>query len=87
MLHYYLDHGSYEGDKKAITASYTSIMYDDPHLPREENYKNSQELIDLAKTKCMSMEVKVGTLAGKEDEIIGGDKADPKEAKNSCIRN
>ncbi len=78
----HLDHGSYEGAKKAIEAGYTSIMYDGSHAPFEENYANSKELIKLAKAKNMSMEAEVGTLAGEEDGIIGGgDKADPEEAK------
>ncbi|CAM9147134.1 class II fructose-1,6-bisphosphate aldolase [Mycoplasma marinum] len=77
----HLDHGSFEGAKKAIEAGYTSIMYDGSHSPFEENYANSKELIALAKAKGMSMEAEVGTLAGEEDGIIGeGDKADPKEA-------
>ncbi|WP_335904866.1 class II fructose-bisphosphate aldolase, partial [Mycoplasma todarodis] len=80
VLH--LDHGSYEGAKKAIEAGYTSIMYDGSHSPFEENYKNTKELVELAKAKGMSMEAEVGTLAGEEDGIIGdGDKADPEEAK------
>ncbi len=80
VLH--LDHGSYEGAKKAIEAGYTSIMYDGSHSPFEENYKNTAELVKLAKAKGMSMEAEVGTLAGEEDGIIGdGDKADPEEAK------
>ncbi|NQZ28787.1 MAG: class II fructose-1,6-bisphosphate aldolase [Mycoplasmatales bacterium] len=78
----HLDHGSYEGAKKAIEAGYTSIMYDGSHSPFEENYKNTKELVELAKAKGMSMEAEVGTLAGEEDGIIGdGDKADPEEAK------
>ncbi|MCP4337284.1 MAG: class II fructose-1,6-bisphosphate aldolase [Mycoplasma sp.] len=78
----HLDHGSYEGAKKAIEEGYTSIMYDGSHSPFETNYNNSVELMELAKAKNISMEAEVGTLAGEEDGIIGeGDKADPEEAK------
>ncbi|MDJ1648166.1 class II fructose-1,6-bisphosphate aldolase [Mycoplasma phocimorsus] len=78
----HLDHGSFEGAKKAIAAGYTSIMYDGSHEPFETNYKNTKILVELAKEHNLSLEAEVGTLGGEEDGIIGdGEFADPVEAK------
>lgn len=78
----HLDHGTFEGAKKAVEAGYTSIMYDGSHSPFEENYKNTKELVALAKKHNLSLEAEVGTLGGEEDGIIGdGEFADPNEAK------
>ncbi|MDU6064607.1 MAG: class II fructose-bisphosphate aldolase [Anaerococcus sp.] len=33
----HLDHGTYEGAKKALDAGFTSIMFDGSHFPIEEN--------------------------------------------------
>ncbi|VEU70263.1 class II fructose-1,6-bisphosphate aldolase [Mycoplasmopsis glycophila] len=79
----HLDHGSYEGCKKAIeNEAYTSIMFDGSHEKFEENYQKTKELVKLAKDRNMSMEAEVGTIGGEEDGIVGdGEFADPKEAK------
>jgi len=80
VLH--LDHGSFEGAKKALAAGYTSVMFDGSHFPIEENVEKTKEIVALAKTKDASVEVEVGTLAGEEDGVVGaGDVADPKEVK------
>ncbi|WP_426461002.1 class II fructose-1,6-bisphosphate aldolase [Mycoplasma hafezii] len=79
----HLDHGSYEGCKKAIeNEAYTSIMFDGSHAPFAENYEKTQELVKLAKSRNMSMEAEVGTIGGEEDGIVGnGEFADPEEAR------
>ncbi|UUD36952.1 Fructose-bisphosphate aldolase [Mycoplasmopsis californica] len=78
----HLDHGTFEGAKKAIEAGYTSIMYDGSHEPFAKNYENTKELLKLAKKHDLSFEAEVGTLGGEEDGIIGaGEFADPAEAK------
>ncbi|WBP84162.1 class II fructose-1,6-bisphosphate aldolase [Mycoplasmopsis edwardii] len=79
----HLDHGSYEGAKKAIeTDGYTSLMFDGSHFPFEENYTKTRELVELAKSKNMSFEAEVGTIGGEEDGIVGnGEFADPEEAR------
>lgn len=78
ILH--LDHGSYEGCKKAIAAGFSSIMYDGSHYPFEENLLKSKEIIDLANAKNISVELEVGTIGGEEDGVIGaGEMADVKE--------
>lgn len=80
VLH--LDHGSFEGVKKALEAGYTSVMYDGSHETFETNYQKSKEVVQLAKKYNASVEVEVGSIGGEEDGIIGdGEIADPKEAK------
>ncbi len=76
----HLDHGTFEGAKKAIKEGYTSIMYDGSHEIFEKNLQNSKKIIELAKEKKQSIEVEIGTIGGEEDGMIGnGDLADLKE--------
>ncbi|AFN65211.1 fructose-1,6-bisphosphate aldolase [Mycoplasma wenyonii str. Massachusetts] len=80
ILH--LDHGTYEGCFKALEAGFSSVMFDGSHLPFEENYQKSSEVIKAATEKGVSVELEVGTLAGEEDGVIGlGNQADV----NECI--
>ncbi len=78
----HLDHGTYEGAKKAIEAGFTSVMFDGSHYPFEENLEKSKELIELAHSKGISIECEVGGIGGEEDGVISsGEVADPKECK------
>lgn len=78
----HLDHGSYEGCYKAIEAGFTSVMFDGSHLPFEENYKKTMELVQFCRDKDISVEAEVGTIGGEEDGIVGnGEIASPDEAK------
>lgn len=78
----HLDHGSYEGAKKAIEAGFTSVMFDGSHYPIEENIEKSKELIELAHSKDISIECEVGGIGGEEDGVVSaGEVADPKECK------
>lgn len=78
----HLDHGSYEGAKKAIAAGFTSVMYDGSHLPLEENLAQTREIVELAHSKGVSVEAEVGSIGGEEDGIIGsGELADPVECQ------
>lgn len=80
VLH--LDHGSFQGCLAAIEAGYSSVMYDGSHETFDINYANTQQLMEIANAKDISVEVEVGTIGGEEDGIIGnGDIADPEEAK------
>lgn len=81
VLH--LDHGSYEGCKKAIDAGFSSVMFDGSHLPIDENFAKSKEIVDLANLKGISVELEVGTIGGEEDGIIGaGENASVEE----CVK-
>ena len=76
----HLDHGSYEGAKKAIAAGYSSIMFDGSHFPLEENIEKTKEIVELAHSKGITVEAEVGAIGGEEDGVVGrGEVADPEE--------
>jgi fructose-bisphosphate aldolase class II len=78
----HLDHGSYEGAKKAMEAGFTSVMFDGSHYPIEENIQKTKEIIQLAHSKGISVEAEVGSIGGEEDGVVGtGEIADPNECK------
>jgi fructose-1,6-bisphosphate aldolase, class II, various bacterial and amitochondriate protist len=78
----HLDHGSYEGAKKAIEAGFSSIMFDGSHYSIEENIAKTTELTKLCHSLGLSIEAEVGSIGGEEDGVVGtGEIADPKECK------
>ncbi len=78
----HLDHGSYEGAKKAMEAGFSSIMFDGSHYPIEENIEKTKEIIALCAAKGLSVEAEVGAIGGEEDGVVGnGEVADPQECK------
>lgn len=78
----HLDHGEYEGAKKAMEAGFTSVMFDGSHYPIEENVEKTKEIIRLAHEKGISVEAEVGSIGGEEDGVVGGGEvADPDECK------
>ena len=78
----HLDHGEYEGAKKAMEAGYTSVMFDGSHYPIDENVEKTKELVKIAHEHGMSIEAEVGSIGGEEDGVIGkGECADPEECK------
>tara|TARA_B100002019_G_scaffold122137_1_gene105027 strand:+ start:313 stop:1179 length:867 start_codon:yes stop_codon:yes gene_type:complete len=78
----HLDHGTYEGAKKALEAGYTSIMFDGSHYPFEENLEKTKEIVKLCHSKGVSVEAEVGSIGGEEDGVIGGGEiADPEECR------
>lgn len=78
----HLDHGSYEGSKKAIEAGFSSIMFDGSHYPIDENIRMTKELVEQTKSLGISLEAEVGAIGGEEDGVIGGGEvADPLECK------
>ncbi|XFA98342.1 class II fructose-1,6-bisphosphate aldolase [Candidatus Izemoplasma sp. B36] len=78
----HLDHGTYEGSKKAIEAGFSSIMFDGSHYPIDENIKMTKELVAQCKELGISLEAEVGAIGGEEDGVIGGGEvADPQECK------
>lgn len=83
----HLDHGTYEGAKKAIEAGYTSVMFDGSSLPLEENLEKTREIVQLAHEKGISVEGEVGGIGGEEDGVTSaGELADIEECKQlaSC---
>lgn len=78
----HLDHGSYEGAKKALAAGFSSVMFDGSHYDIKENIKKTKEIIKLAKIKDASVEGEVGSIGGEEDGVVGmGELANPQECK------
>ena len=78
----HLDHGTYEGAKKAIEAGFTSVMFDGSSYPIEENVEKTKEIVKIAHSKGISVEAEVGAIGGEEDGVVGsGEIADPKECK------
>jgi fructose-bisphosphate aldolase class II len=85
----HLDHGTYEGAKKALAAGYSSVMFDGSHYPLDENLEKTREIVALAHSMGATVEAEVGTIGGEEDGVIGrGEVADPEECltlKNTGI--
>ena len=78
----HLDHGEYEGAKKALAAGFTSVMFDGSHYGIDENVEKTQEIIALAHEIGASVEAEVGSIGGEEDGVVGaGEVADPEECK------
>ncbi|MDU2829299.1 MAG: class II fructose-1,6-bisphosphate aldolase [Anaerococcus sp.] len=78
----HLDHGTYEGAKKALDAGFTSIMFDGSHFPIEENIEKTKGLVELCHSKNVSIEAEVGGIGGEEDGVVSaGELADPEECK------
>lgn len=78
----HLDHGTYEGAKKAIEAGFTSVMFDGSSYSIEENIEKTKEIVEIAHGKKISVEAEVGAIGGEEDGVVGGGEiADPKECK------
>lgn len=78
----HLDHGTYEGAKKAIEAGFTSVMFDGSSYPIDENVEKTKEIVEIAHSKGISVEAEVGAIGGEEDGVVGnGEIADPKECK------
>ena len=78
----HLDHGSYEGAKKALESGFTSIMFDGSSLPIDENIEKTKEIVELCHSKNVSVEAEVGGIGGEEDGVVSaGELADPEECK------
>jgi fructose-bisphosphate aldolase class II len=78
----HLDHGTYEGAKKALDAGFKSIMFDGSSYPIAENLAKTKELVEITKKMGVSLEAEVGAIGGEEDGVHGsGELADPEECK------
>ncbi|MBR9690891.1 class II fructose-bisphosphate aldolase [Candidatus Woesearchaeota archaeon] len=84
----HLDHGKELKDiKKAVTAGFTSVMYDGSALSFEKNVKNTKKAVIMAKSG-VSVEAELGTLSGVEDEVSSSKNiyTDPEQAKEFVQR-
>jgi fructose-bisphosphate aldolase class II len=80
----HLDHGSsFDKCKAAIEAGFTSVMIDASHFSFEENVKITQQVVEYAHKRGVSVEAELGTVGGQEDDVIadGVIYADPIECK------
>ncbi|MCM3672386.1 MULTISPECIES: class II fructose-1,6-bisphosphate aldolase [Peribacillus] len=80
----HLDHGSsVENCKAAIDAGFTSVMIDASRLPFAENVKLTEQVVEYAHERGVSVEAEVGSIGGKEDDAVseGSIYADPKDCE------
>jgi len=85
----HLDHGSsFEKCKAAIDAGFTSVMIDASHHSFEENVAITQQVVEYAHARGISVEAELGTVGGQEDDVIadGVIYADPKECQELVKR-
>lgn len=69
VLH--LDHANkFEDIRKAIDAGYSSVMFDGSALSFKENVLRTQEVVDYAQTRGVSVEGELGTIGGMEDGLV-----------------
>ncbi|MGL5630285.1 MAG: class II fructose-1,6-bisphosphate aldolase [Mycoplasmoidaceae bacterium] len=66
----HLDHGTYEGALKSISAGFSSVMFDGSNLSIEENIEKTKKIVQLAEKHGVSVEGEVGAIGGEEDGII-----------------
>ncbi len=67
----HMDHcKSVEALKKAIDCGYSSVMYDGSSLALEENIRNTQEVVDYAHERNVSVEGEVGFIGGAEEGVV-----------------
>lgn len=62
----HLDHGEIEDCKKALTAGFTSIMFDGSLLSYEDNLKYTKEIEVECLAKGISLEAELGAVSGNE---------------------
>lgn len=77
----HLDHGSsFEACAKAISAGFTSVMFDGSSLPFEENIKITKKVVEMAHPAGISVEGELGFVGTAEDEENNSRLTDPKMA-------
>jgi fructose-bisphosphate aldolase class II len=82
----HLDHGQdMEVIEACIKGGFTSVMIDGSHLPLKENIALTKNVVEMAKSKNVTIEAELGRLGGIEDKIKVDEKdallTDPQEAK------
>lgn len=69
VLH--LDHGtSFESCKKAIDAGFTSVMIDASNFPLDENVRVTNQVIDYARSRGVSVEAEIGALSSLDGNPV-----------------
>jgi fructose-bisphosphate aldolase class II len=81
----HLDHGKdLNIIKRCIQIGYSSVMFDGSHLSLDENIKRTRQVVKLAHKKNISVEAELGTIGGKEDQVVGRQilYTDPQQARS-----
>lgn len=66
----HLDHGSsVESCKKAVDASFTSVMIDASKYSLEENIDMTKQVVEYARIKNITIEAEIGHIGGSEDNM------------------
>jgi ketose-bisphosphate aldolase len=73
----HLDHGTDRATiHEAIVSGYSSVMIDASKHPFDENIRRTEEVVEEAHARGLSVEGEIGVVAGVEDDIVvRGDKA------------
>ncbi len=86
----HLDHGnSFALAMQALRCGYTSIMIDGSHKSFEDNIAVSKAVADACHPSGVPVEVELGKVGGKEDDLDGGEDnpyTDPQQAKEFVER-
>ncbi|TCN27412.1 class II fructose-bisphosphate aldolase [Mesobacillus foraminis] len=81
----HMDHAyKKESIKKAISAGFSSVMFDGSHLPFEENVQQTKEIVEVAHRAGVSVEAELGSIAiGKhsDEEAAENVLTDPQMAR------
>lgn len=80
-----LDHGAtFEECKRAIDAGFTNVMIDASKYPMEQNIALTQQVVEYAHARNVTVEAEIGVLAGVEDEVSAEQNiyTDPQQAKD-----
>lgn len=78
----HVDHGTFAEATQAIEEGFSSVMYDGSALPIEENLKQTEIVLRLARAKGISVEAEVGVIGGEEDGVVGsGEWASPEHCR------
>jgi fructose-bisphosphate aldolase, class II len=78
----HVDHGSYQEAMDAIDAGFQSVMFDGSALPIDENVRATTALLDVCRSRGVSLECEVGGIGGEEDGVTSmGECANPAECQ------
>ena len=56
-----------------VNAGFTSVMIDASTKPFDENAEITKRVVEIAHGKGVSVEAELGTVAGREEDIVGGE--------------
>ncbi|WP_267201215.1 class II fructose-1,6-bisphosphate aldolase [Limosilactobacillus kribbianus] len=69
ILH--LDHGDFEAAMECIDLGFSSVMFDGHKLPLAENIARTQEVVQAAHSRGISVEAEIGKIGENQDNASG----------------